>query len=45
MLVITTSGDPFGGYYAEILRTEGLNAFSVADISAVTPPHSAATTS
>lgn len=37
ILVITTNGDRYGQYYAEILRTEGLNYFSVADISIVTP--------
>ncbi|MGZ8906989.1 MAG: DUF4082 domain-containing protein, partial [Methylobacter sp.] len=34
-LVITSSSSLFGNYYAEILRTEGLNSFSVADISTV----------
>ncbi len=29
--VITDPGDPFGRYYAEILRAEGLNAFDVTD--------------
>jgi hypothetical protein len=40
ILVITSSsaGTPnFGKYHAEILRTEGFNAFAVADISNVTP--------
>jgi hypothetical protein len=40
ILVVTSSsaGAPnFGKYYAEILRTEGFNAFAVADISTVTP--------
>ena len=32
-------------YYAEILRAEGLNAFDVTDIAAVTPRRSRATTS
>ena len=36
ILVIASQANPFGRYYAEILRTEGLNAFAVADISAVT---------
>ncbi len=36
VLVVTTSTDPFGTYYAEILRNEGFNLFSVADISTVT---------
>jgi WD40 repeat protein len=35
ILVVTTTADPFGRYYAEILRTEGLNAFTVTDISTV----------
>lgn len=36
ILVVTSSSNKFGNYYAEILRTEGLNEFSVSDISAVT---------
>jgi Domain of unknown function (DUF4082)/Bacterial Ig-like domain/Bacterial Ig domain len=37
-ILVVTSGTPtFGTYYAEILRTEGLNAFTVADIATVTP--------
>ena len=32
VLVVTNPADPFGRYYAEILRAEGLNAFAVADI-------------
>jgi WD40 repeat protein len=35
ILVVTTASDPFGKYYAEILHTEGLNEFAVADISTV----------
>ncbi|MGL4621782.1 MAG: DUF4082 domain-containing protein, partial [Chroococcidiopsis sp.] len=35
ILVITTTSDPFSDYYAEILRNEGLNTFSVSDISSV----------
>ena len=35
ILVISHSGNPFGRYYAEILRAEGLNAFTAMDISAV----------
>ena len=31
ILVITDPSDEFGTYYAEILRSEGLNAFAVAD--------------
>jgi hypothetical protein len=36
VLVVTTTGNPFSTYYAEILRTEGFNAFATADLSAVT---------
>ena len=32
ILVITNSASPFSGYYAEILRAEGLNEFTVTDI-------------
>ena len=35
ILVITTSTNKYGTYYAEILRTEGLNYFDVKDISTV----------
>jgi hypothetical protein len=37
ILVIATSSNKFSTYYAEILRAEGFNAFSVTDISQVTP--------
>lgn len=33
VLVVVSSSSPFSTYHAEILRTEGLNAFSVADVS------------
>jgi len=33
IVVVTSSSSTFGKYYAEILRTEGLNAFDVADVS------------
>jgi hypothetical protein len=36
ILVISSASNPFSRYYAEILRTEGLNAFQVADMSQVT---------
>ena len=36
ILVVTKPGDPFGTYYAEILRAEGLNEFSVTNASAIT---------
>jgi hypothetical protein len=36
ILVIGASGDPFGRYYGEILRNEGLNAFRIMDIGDVT---------
>ena len=29
VLVVSDSGNPFGSYYAEILRAEGLNEFAV----------------
>ena len=37
ILVVVDPSDPFGRYYAEILRAEGLNEFAVADVSTVTP--------
>ena len=36
ILVITSAGNPFTQYNAEILRAEGLNAFVTADIATVT---------
>ena len=36
ILVVSSTSNPFGRYYAEILRTEGLNAFTATDISLVT---------
>ena len=36
ILVITSASNPFSQYYAEILRTEGLNAFYVIDSLQVT---------
>ncbi len=36
ILVIGSTGNPFGRYYGEILRAEGLNEFRVTDISTVT---------
>ncbi|RIL08025.1 MAG: hypothetical protein DCC71_00810 [Proteobacteria bacterium] len=38
VLVVVDGADPFGFFYAEILRTEGLNAFAVADVSALSQP-------
>jgi hypothetical protein len=35
VLVVTGSGNPFGGYYAEILRAEGLNEFTVSGTAAL----------
>jgi hypothetical protein len=35
VLVVSSSEKPFGAYYAEILRAEGLNALSSADISTI----------
>ena len=34
-MVIGSADNPFGRYYAEILRNEGLNAFTATDISSV----------
>ncbi|MDQ1380585.1 MAG: large repetitive protein, partial [Actinomycetota bacterium] len=36
ILVIGSTANPFGRYYGEILRAEGLNEFRVTDISTVT---------
>ena len=36
VLVVTSSGNPFTSYYAEILRAEGFSAFATADLSTVT---------
>jgi len=36
ILVLTSGTTNFGRFYAEMLRTEGFNSFTVADISAVT---------
>jgi hypothetical protein len=36
VVVITSSANPMGRYYGEILRAEGLNAFRVVDISQTT---------
>ncbi|EIC28174.1 DUF4082 domain-containing protein [Methylomicrobium album] len=35
ILIVTTTTDSIGKYYAEILRTEGLNEFAMADIATV----------
>jgi hypothetical protein len=35
--VIGSAENPFGRYYAEILRAEGLNEFTATDISSVSP--------
>ncbi len=37
ILVVASDSNPFTRYYAEILRTEGLNTFTVTDIALVTP--------
>jgi VCBS repeat-containing protein len=37
VLAISTAANPFSRYLAEILRNEGLNAFTAMDISLVTP--------
>ena len=39
ILVITDPGDPFGTYYAEILRAEGLNEFAVTTKANSAPGH------
>ena len=36
ILVVSSTGNPFSRYYAEILRREGLNAFAVTDLTNVT---------
>ena len=36
ILVLTSGNTNYGKYYAEILRNEGLNSFTVADISSLT---------
>ena len=38
ILVVATASNPFSRYYAEILRTEGLNAFTVSDLSSISAP-------
>jgi hypothetical protein len=35
ILIVSSTSNPFGRYYTEILRTEGLNAFTATDISLV----------
>ena len=35
ILIVTSAANPFGGYYPEILRAEGLNEFAAVDISTV----------
>ncbi len=35
ILIVTTSANPFSTYYTEILRNEGLNAFSTRDVTSV----------
>ena len=37
ILVLTNGSTAYGGFYAEILRTEGFNAFTVADVSTLSP--------
>jgi Domain of unknown function (DUF4082) len=36
VLVIINDADPFGRYYGEILRAEGLNAYQIVDLASVT---------
>lgn len=35
--IVTGAGNPFGAYYAEILRAEGLNLFGVSELQDLTP--------
>jgi hypothetical protein len=37
VLIVTDPGDPYGRYYGEILRAEGLNAFAITTLGALTP--------
>jgi hypothetical protein len=37
ILIVASDASPFSRYYAEILRAEGLTAFAVMDLSAVSP--------
>jgi hypothetical protein len=43
ILIVTDPSNPFGGYYAEILRTEGLNLFAVVNVEFLTPERLALT--
>ncbi len=43
VLVITGSNNPFGAYYAEILRAEELNLFAVTDVESLTRERLAST--
>ncbi len=45
ILVVVDPGDPFGDYYSEILRAEGLNEFAAVSTSSLTPRRWPATTS
>ena len=35
VLLVTSAGNPFSSYYAEILRAEGVNEFDTADVSSL----------
>jgi len=37
ILIISSSSNPYSGYYTEILRAEGFNEFDVSDISSLSP--------
>jgi chitodextrinase len=37
VLIVTSASNPFGSYLGEILRNEGLNAFTTIDVGFVTP--------
>ena len=36
-VLVVTNADSFGDYYAEILRSEGLNEFAVANVGSLSP--------
>ncbi|MDA8430934.1 MAG: DUF4082 domain-containing protein [Geobacteraceae bacterium] len=42
ILIISSAANPFSSYYAEILRTEGFNAFDVGDIASLSSAQLAA---
>lgn len=42
ILIVSSAANPFSGYYAEIIRAEGFNAFAETDISSLTSAQLAA---